>query len=70
MRPGSYDPFLHKAEDIEKANFMVSDIMGLESEQMFIKGIVVIFDMDGFTTSHLTQKPLSLSRKQYQYLQV
>ena len=39
MRPGCYDHNIHKAEDIEKANFMISDIMGFESEQMFVTGM-------------------------------
>ena len=39
MRLGCYDANKHKAEDIEKANFMVSEILGLESEQMFVTGI-------------------------------
>jgi len=40
MRMGCYDPNKHKAEDIEKANFMISDLMGGDSEQMFVTGIL------------------------------
>jgi hypothetical protein len=43
MRLGCYDANKHKAEDIEKANFMISEIMGLESEQMFVAGKVYLF---------------------------
>jgi CRAL/TRIO domain len=70
MRPGCYDPLLFKPEDIEKANFMISDTMGLDDEQMFVTGMVIIIDCQGFSLNHLTQKPLALTKKQMYYLQV
>ena len=70
MRPGCFNAYLHKAEDIEKVSFMVLEIMGLEEEQMFITGMVVIVDLEGYSLSHVTQRPLSVTKKQMKYLQV
>ena len=70
MRPGCYDPFRHKPEDIEKANFMISDVMVLEDEQLFVTGMVIIYDCEGFTMNHFTQRPLSMTKKHMYYLQV
>jgi hypothetical protein len=70
MRPGCFDPMLFKAEDIDKANFMISDTMGREDEQMFVTGMVIIVDVQGFSLNHLTQKPLALFKKQMYFLQV
>jgi len=69
MRPGCFNAYLHKAEDIEKVSFMVLEIMGLEEEQMFITGMVVIVDLEGYSLSHVTQRPLSVTKKQMKYLQ-
>ncbi|XP_046456586.1 retinol-binding protein pinta-like [Daphnia pulex] len=69
MRPGCFDPMLFKAEDIDKANFMISDTMGREDEQMFVTGMVIIVDVQGFSLNHLTQKPLALFKKQMYFLQ-
>ena len=70
MRPGCFDPYLYKPEDVEKANFMVSDVMGLAEEQMFITGIVIIIDLEGYSLGHVTQKPLAVTKKQMHFLQV
>ena len=70
MRPGCFDPMLHKPEDIEKANLMISDTMGWEDEQIFVTGMVIIIDCQGFSLNHLTLKPLALTKKQMYYLQV
>lgn len=69
MRPGCFDPCQFKPEDIEKANFMVLDIMGREEEQMFVTGMVIIVDCHGYTLNHFTQRPLALSKKQLCFLQ-
>jgi len=69
MRPGCFDPYLYKPEDVEKANFMVSDVMGLAEEQMFITGIVIIIDLEGYSLGHVTQKPLAVTKKQMHFLQ-
>lgn len=70
MRPGCFDPMLFKPEVIDKANFMISDTMGREDEQMFVTGMVIIVDVQGFSLNHLTQKPLALFKKQMYFLQV
>ena len=70
MRSGCANPFIHKAEDVEKVSFMVIDTMGRTDEQFFIAGLVVIVDLEGFTLDHLTQKPLSVIKKQMKFLQV
>jgi len=69
MRSGCANPFIHKAEDVEKVSFMVIDTMGGLDEQFFIAGLVVIVDLEGFTLDHLTQKPLSVIKKQMKFLQ-
>ena len=70
IRPGCFNPYLHRVEDIEKANFMVSDVMGLEDEQVFITGIVIIIDFDGYSFGHLTRRPLAITMKWLKFLQV
>lgn len=42
---------------------MVWDIMGDEEEQMFITGLVLLFDFTGYTMSHFTQVPLPMVKK-------
>ncbi|KAI9559302.1 hypothetical protein GHT06_016091 [Daphnia sinensis] len=69
IRPGCYDPYRFKPEDIEKANFMISEVMVLDDEQMFVTGMVIIYDCQGYTLNHLTQRPLSLTKKHMYYLQ-
>jgi len=69
IRPGCFDPYLHRAQDIEKANFMVSDVMGLQDEQLFITGMVIIIDFSGYSFGHLTQRPLAVTKKWLQFLQ-
>jgi len=63
IRPGAHDPAEMKMETVQRASFMVWDIMGDESEQMFITGMVLIFDFDGFTMNHFTQMPPSTVKK-------
>ena len=41
IRPGSSDPDKIKIEHIQRASFMVWEIMGAEEEQMFITGMVL-----------------------------
>jgi len=67
MRAGSVNPLLHKAEDIEKVSFMVTEVMGGGDEQFYITGLVIIIDMEGFTLDHLTHKPLSITKKQMKF---
>jgi len=69
-RPGCFDPYLHKAHDIEKANFMVSEIMGTEDEEIFFRGLVMIIDMEGYSLGHMTQRPLAVTKNHLQFLQV
>jgi len=69
IRPGCFNPYLRRVEDIEKANFMVSDVMGLEDEQVFITGIVIIIDFDGYSFGHLTRRPLAITMKWLKFLQ-
>jgi len=68
-RPGCFDPYLHKAHDIEKANFMVSEIMGTEDEEIFFRGLVMIIDMEGYSLGHMTQRPLAVTKNHLQFLQ-
>jgi len=67
-REGCFDPYLHKVEDVEKVNFMITELLGSVEEQMFVTGMVVIIDLEGCSLNHITQRSLSLTRKQMKYL--
>lgn len=55
--------FFIQIEYIQRASFMVFELMGEEDEQMFINGMVLIFDLKGYTMNHFTQMPLSMVKK-------
>ena len=42
---------------------MVWEIMGKEEEQMFITGMLLLFDFKDYTLNHFTQMPLSMMKK-------
>ena len=63
IRPGIFDPNKISMEVIQRTSFMVMEIMGAESEQMFISGMILIFDYKGFTMSHVTSMPLTIFKK-------
>lgn len=42
---------------------MVFEIMGSEEEQMFITGMVLIFDLKDYTMNHFTHMPPSVVKK-------
>jgi hypothetical protein len=42
---------------------MVWDIMGDEDEQMFITGMILLFDFSDYGMSHFTAMPLSMIKK-------
>jgi hypothetical protein len=42
---------------------MMSELLSDENEQMFITGVVIIVDLDGFTMSHVTSTPIALVKK-------
>lgn len=69
MRGGCINPLIHKAEDVEKVSFMVTETLGKGDEQLPITGLVVIIDMDGLTLEHLTNRSLSLSKKLMKFYQ-
>jgi len=50
-------------EVMQRVSFMVWDILNDEEEQMFITGIVLLFDFTGYTLDHFTQMPLSMVKK-------
>ncbi len=57
-------------EHMQRASFMISELVGAEDEQMFITGMIVLMDMKGFTMSHFTQMPISLIKKLTQCFEV
>ncbi len=69
-RPCCFDPYVIKPEDVEKVNYMVGEIMNEEDEQFFVNGMVGVIDMAGFNLGHLTQRPMTMIKKQTQYFQV
>lgn len=50
-------------EYLQKANFMVNEIMFDEEEQVFITGMVMICDCTGYTLGHFTQVPMASMKK-------
>ena len=46
-------------EQVQRASFMVWEIMAKEEEQMFVTGMHLIFDLKDFTMGHFTNMPLS-----------
>ena len=63
VRLACYDPSAIKFELIQRVGFMVWELLDDEEEQMFITGLILIFDMEGFTMSHFAQMPMSLTKK-------
>ena len=70
MRPGSYNPFEHRPVDVERANFMTADVMALLDRNVFITGIVLIIDMEGFNMAHMNQRSFPLMKKYMRYITV
>lgn len=69
IRPGSFDPNVHKSIIVEKANFMIGEVMGLLDPTMFITGVVTIIDLEGFTLNHFNQRSLPMLKKYMRYTQ-
>ncbi|XP_046638357.1 retinol-binding protein pinta-like isoform X2 [Daphnia pulicaria] len=63
IRPAAYDPAKTKIEIVQRASFMVFEIMGSEEEQMFITGMLLLFDLSNFGMNHFTAMPLSTAKK-------
>ena len=55
---------------MQRANFMISEIMGHEEEQMFVTGLIVLCDLQDFTLSHFTQMSISTFKKLMQFYEV
>lgn len=70
MRPGSFDPVLNKPMIVEKANFMVGEVMCHLDPIMFITGVVVIVDMKGYDVNHMAYRSLPMLKKYMRYTQV
>ncbi|XP_046459123.1 alpha-tocopherol transfer protein-like isoform X1 [Daphnia pulex] len=63
IRPGVFDPAKMKIENIQRASFMVWDIMSDEDEQMFVTGMLLLFDFSDYGMNHFTAMPLSMIKK-------
>ncbi|KAK4010341.1 hypothetical protein OUZ56_019487 [Daphnia magna] len=63
IRPGAYDPTKTKIEHIQRASFMVWDIMSDEDEQMFVTGMLLLFDFSDYAMNHFTAMPFSMIKK-------
>ena len=70
MRPGSFDPALNKPMIVEKANFMVGEVMCHLDPIMFITGVVLIVDMKGYDVNHMAYRSLPMLKKYMRYTQV
>ncbi|XP_046459118.1 alpha-tocopherol transfer protein-like [Daphnia pulex] len=62
-RPGVADPNKFKFEDIQRVGLMISELLCDEDEQLFITGMVVLVDLEGFTMSHVTSTPIAMMKK-------
>ena len=63
IRVASHDPDVIVMSAMQKVNFMVFEVMNAAEEQMFITGIVLLFDFGGYTMSHFMAFPLSDIKK-------
>ncbi len=63
IRPGAYDTAVDNFEMIQRASFMVSELDARDSEQMFLTGLVLLFDYQGFTFSHFTSFSPAMIKK-------
>jgi len=63
IRVASHDPDVIVMSAMQKVNFMVFEVMNAAEEQMFITGIVLLFDFGGYTMSHFMALPLSDIKK-------
>ena len=69
-RMGCFPPEKVKVEDLDKASGMVAEVLAYEEPVIFITGVVVVVDFEGYSLSHLTHRPLSFMKKQAKYFQV
>jgi len=69
MRPGSFNPAVNKPIIVEKANFMVAEVMCHLDPIMFITGVVLIVDMKGYDVQHMTYRSLPMLKKYMRYTQ-
>ncbi|EFX74067.1 hypothetical protein DAPPUDRAFT_307513 [Daphnia pulex] len=65
-RMGCFPPEKVKVEDLEKASGMVAEVLAYEEPVIFITGVVVIVDFEGYSLSHLTHRPLSFMKRSRQ----
>jgi len=59
----AHDPTKISPELVHKASFMVWNVVFDEEEQMFTSGVVLIFDLDGFSIDHFIGMPIALAKK-------
>lgn len=69
-RMGCFPPDKVKVEDLEKASGMVAEVLAYEEPLIFVTGVVVVVDFEGYSLGHLTHRPLSFMKKQAKYFQV
>lgn len=69
-RMGCFPPDKVKVEDLEKTSGMVTEVLAYEEPYIFVTGVVVVVDFEGYTLNHLTHRPLSFMKKQAKYFQV
>ena len=70
MRPASFDPFLYKAADTDKANYMVAEVLAKLDPTLFITGVVIVIDMETATIQHLNQRSFPMVKKFMRYFTV
>ncbi|XP_046638354.1 retinaldehyde-binding protein 1-like [Daphnia pulicaria] len=63
IRPAVVDLVKFKFEQVQRAGFMVSEVLGDEDEQLFITGMVALVDFSGYTMNHVTGTPVSSVKK-------
>jgi CRAL/TRIO domain len=63
IRMAVHDPTKISPELVHKVSFMVWNVVFDEEEQMFTSGVVLIFDLDGFSIDHFIRMPIALAVK-------
>ena len=63
IRTAAHDPAVVKQALVQRVSFMTFEVMNMEEEQLFVMGIVLVFDFSGYTTNHFLAFPLADIKK-------
>jgi len=63
IRTAAHDPAIVKQSMVQRVSFMTFEVMNMEEEQLFITGMVLLFDFSGYTVNHFLAFPLADIKK-------